>query len=411
MSDSKNFSLNTFFDIYRGLPCLYTAGEFALASSPLFREHRLRLYRQQTSLINRSDRQYITESYLIVKGRTPVMRLQTDFNHIPSFKERDKPGFLDHSEPGQPPVYLIPALAMRDGWVHGPLSALESLLQEPGAPDWPDCTYIQLPVAIHHAMVDLCMIRMTQAPLIDHIWLSTDYGASLGLTDGYMIRDDGQLYHTLFIPAERRMELYRALIWPRTRWEGSQSIMSLEQRLEKTRQGLLCSNAIAVDLVRAFGATPLADYMASYPEYFEELRQKFGEMATFQEAADRVFQFCMVYHTPEDCGEYIACLLLPLLSIYDGSAPVNQATQPVQKLLHHLFPSLLMGAAMAAGQPCLLRNTQLILNGLLEGKADKLQTTCWTLFRTCGPDERIVLLFRLFIEPFALLNQALKPCR
>ena len=88
-------------------------------------------------------------------------------------------------------------------------------------------------------------------------------------------------------------------------------------------------------------------------------------------------------------------------------------------LMRLAFPSLLMGAALATGQPCLLQNTQFILDDVLEGQADKLQTSCWTLanypFRLylldCDDDhpekqKNFNMLFHLFIQPFALLSQA-----
>ena len=396
MSNSKNFSLKTFFHTYRGLPNIYTAGELALVSSPLFREHGLRLYRKRTSLILNW---FLCVSYLIVKDHTPVLELRTDCDpdHI----------FFRGSRPGQLPICPIYDRDMKDGRVDKVLAQLEPLLQEPCTPSWPDCTYIPVSPTVHNTMAGLHMIREQNGG----IWLPTDYGNSLGLIDGYMIQDDGQPCHTLFIPSERTEELDRARAWPRAcREEEPQAVMPLEQRLKKARQGLPSSNAAAIELVRAFGAIPFADYTASYLDGAEELRAQFGEIATFQEAADKIYQFCMERHHPGDCGEYIACLIYPLVLIFDGTAPVNQATKPAQELLRLPFPSLLMGAAMASGQPCLLRNTQLLLDDVLDGNADNLQTTCRDLIHKicdCGKDAGTALLLRLFVEPFALLNQSL----
>ena len=386
--------------IYGELPGLYTAGEAALVSSPLFRIHRLRLYRQYVCFINR----HMQIQYMIVKSHIPVLVFRTGLFRNNNGHPTYSPGTAD-----QPPICLIYYKNMMQGQMNEVLTRLEPLLKRSNRLYRKRCDYVPVPPEHHETMARLHMIEKQT----DHIWFPTVYGDSLGLIDGYMTSAIGKPCHTFLIPPERVEGLYKAMTWDQTCREEPKAVMSLEQRLKQIRQGLPSNNASAVSSVKAFGAVPLADYMALYPDEAETLRQQFGEISTYQEAADRVCQVCLKSDSPDQASnsrDLIASLILPLIDS-DKMPPDNRAAQPAQKLMQQPFPSLLMGAAMDAGQPCLLQNTRLILNDIFAGEADKLQTSCKALIRHSGFRERSIeekcdMLFRLFVEPFALMNQS-----
>lgn len=86
----------------------------------------------------------------------------------------------------------------------------------------------------------------------------------------------------------------------------------------------------------------------------------------------------------------------------------------IEALLLEPFPSALLGAALYARQPCLLLNTRILLNWILDGDEAMLRSSCLTLLRKLCADirshdiketEGFVMFFRLLVEPFALMNQ------
>ena len=416
--------------------------EDALVSSPLFREHRLSLRRQLIYFIG--DASWMEIEYLIVKDHIPILKLQVSAFRL-TYGDRSIDGNLYVPGTADNPSWLViytKGKSLQDQ-VDDVTACLEPLLKSFDQPYRKRDTHVPVPQEYREAMARMCMIRMQT----DRIWSPTLYGASLGLIDGDQIQDDGQPCHTFFIPLERKAELDRALAWPGAcREEESQAVLSLEQRLKKARQGLPSSNASAIAPVRAFGALRLADCLAPFPKYAEKLRQRFGELGTFQEAADRIFQVCvsgdMSHPAMKDCMDLMLDLMVPILDtctmkdinlgFLNLGKPIKPARpssdihviETINTLMRLPFPSLLMGAAMASGQPGLLQNTQFILDDVLEGQADKLQTSCWTLanypLRThilthsaTNPEKQqnFNMLFHLFIQPFALLNRsaALQP--
>lgn len=390
---------------YGRLSGRHTALEAALASTPLFRSRRLRLYRQDIFLNPNRER----IDYLVVKDHVPVLKLI-----LSPWRTKDGRWYMPGTEDEPPLLVVYTKKPCLQDLVDDVTTHLEPLLKNPDTYQKRD-TYVPVPPEYHETMARLHMIQKQE----DHIWAPTGYGDWLGLMDGYIAWDGGKPCHTFFIPSERRDELYSAINWNQTCWEEPEheSGISLQQRLDKLRQGLPLNNASAIEMVRVFGAMPMADYMASDPETAEELSRRFGETATFQEAADKIFQF---YTSPNDCYdrmEFVAALVLPLFNIHEGKAPVNQATEPVQEFLHQPFPSVLMGAAMAATQPRLVWNTKLIQDMLKRGspyeKADKLLTTpCWKVLRSMNThseensEASIDIIVRLIVEPFALLHRA-----
>ena len=416
--------------IYGKLPGLYTAGETALADSPLFREHRLRLYRK---CVHFSCQSPLIQQYVAVKDHIPVLKFSLGL----FLNNNGHPSYL-RGTAHQPPKCLIYKKNMMQGQVDEVLAHLEPLLNRPNRPYRKRHVYIPVPSEYHKTMARLHMIEKQT----DHIWFPTAYGDSLGLLDGYMVSAAGKPCHTFVIRPDRMERLRKAMTWNQTCWEKPRAFMSVEERWEKLQQGLPSNNVSAVGPVKAFGAMPLADYMASNPKEAEKLHRKFGDISTYQEAADRVFQACQKANSAalvKHCRDLIAALIQPLLRA-DKLPADNLAAQPIQTLLRQPFPTPLMGAAIAAGQPCLLQNTRLILADFFKGNADKLQTSCLELtsnlidclkareryLKIEEIEERYLdteemegmylnaqeiedmynLLFLVFIEPFALLNQS-----
>lgn len=383
----------------------HTALETALVSTPLFRDHRLRLYRQDIFFLNPGWERI---DYLIVKDHVPVLKLI-----LSPWRPKNGDWYTPGNKDELPLLVVCTKKPSVQDMVNDVITHLEPLLKSCSRRCW-GSTYMPVPPEHHEDMARLHMIMKQE----DYIWVRTPYGASLGLIDGYMVTKRGKPCHTFFIQPWRWKELYVTINWSQTCWDEPETGISLAQRLEKARQGLPLSNARMIEEIRAFGAMPMADYMASDPEAAEELRQQFGETATFQEAADRVFEFCKGRNDRHDCMEFIAALCIPLINVREGKAPVNQAAKTVQELMRHSFPSVLKGAAMAARQPCLLRNIKFIRN-MLGNKL--LATTCWKAFYEAVKSDKedfeesscnsADLLFYLIVEPFAMLNRAaVYPC-
>lgn len=88
----------------------------------------------------------------------------------------------------------------------------------------------------------------------------------------------------------------------------------------------------------------------------------------------------------------------------------------VQAVLRQPFPSVLLGAALCAGQPYLLWNIQTFLSTLLNDDEAWMRRSCGVLLRKlCAANGAVVqdyitadVLFPLLVEPFALMNQLRK---
>lgn len=399
---------------YGRLSGRHTALETALVSTPLFREHSLHLYRQDIFFLSPSWERI---DYLIVKEHVPVLKFI-----LSPWRPKDSDWYTPGTK-DEPPLLVVCTKKPRlQDLVDDVTTHLEPLLKSRSRPYWKCDTYMPVPPEHHGDMARLHMIMKQE----DYIWARTPYGASLGLIDGYMVTKRGKPCHTFFIQPWRWKELYVAINWSQTCWDEPETGISLAQRMEKARQGLPLSNTRMIEEIRAFGAMPMADYMASDADSFELLRQQFGEMATFQEAADRVFEFCKGRSDRYDCMEPIAALCIPLINVREEKAPVNQAAKTVQELMRRPFSSVLTGAAMAARQPCLLRNIKFIRDMLrnifFDMKEDKLlATTCWKAFYEAAKSDEedfeesscnsADLFFYLIVEPFAMLNRAaVYPC-
>lgn len=86
---------------------------------------------------------------------------------------------------------------------------------------------------------------------------------------------------------------------------------------------------------------------------------------------------------------------------------------PVQALLRQPFSSILLGAALCAGQPYLLWNIRNFLNTHLSSYEPWLGCSCGVLLNWLrSPNGSVIqdtttanILFHLMVEPFALMNQ------
>lgn len=85
--------------------------------------------------------------------------------------------------------------------------------------------------------------------------------------------------------------------------------------MELADQGLLCDGDHAAGVAAALGAMPLAQLMADDPGNFQFLCRELGlrKDATYQEAADGVYQICMRKNMTEDdyCMDLIFTLAGP----------------------------------------------------------------------------------------------------
>lgn len=420
-----------------------TAGEIALVSSQLFRSHQLRLY-------HLSGREQKPSKYLVASRNAPVLIINLTYNRVQWGGGCEGQPWYIGGSPLILPMIWIPQENMKLGQVDDVLSYLEEMLEK----NWGDycgyefgldvrkpwdlycdypcdfyckkcpassakrslfqpvCDSIPIHEELHDTLAKLRMIRQ-QA---DHTWRPTVYGASLGLIDGYLDTGKDDPCHTFFFLPGCESRLQEAVDWIHTRGKYAPDSLTLAQRLILASQGLPGNYASTIELVRAFGAMPMADYMAASPDMAEKLRRQFGEMATYQEAADRLYRFCLASDGSKAnnkyCEELIVNLVLP---IFEASP------QPVQEFLRKPFPTVLMGTAMVSGQPCLLWNTEDILDKALDGNTDKRPTSCQTLLEEmlwyCADadgeimDDNVTgknyaVVFRLLVEPFALMNQA-----
>lgn len=100
----------------------------------------------------------------------------------------------------------------------------------------------------------------------------------------------------------------------------------------------------------------------------------------------------------------------------EGPAAAQGRSGAVTRLLQAPVPSVMLGAALTSGQPCLLWNAENLLNEIIKDDQTRFQTSSWTLLeallkliRSANPDVELngyVLLFHFLVEPFALMNRS-----
>lgn len=425
--------------IKAGIPETCTAGEIALASSQLFRSNHLRLYHLSGSEQNPSK-------YLVASRDAPVLIIGLTYDKAQWCGGYEGQPWYISGSPLILPVIWMPQENMKLGQVDDVLSYLEEMLEK----DWGDycgyelrmsakpwnlycdfpcdsyckecpassetrsryqsvCDSMPVHEELYDTLAKLHMIRQKA----DHSWRPTAYGTFLGLIDGYLDAGEGEPCHMLFLLPGCESKLQETMDWVQTHGAQDTASLTLAQRLKLVSLGLPGNAAGVVELVRAFGSMPLADYMAPCPGTVSKLREQFGEMATYQEAAGRLYHFCLESDgseaSNEHCMDLIAELILPIHNEAQANDASHPIPQPVQKLLRKPFPSILLGAAMATGQPCLLWNTEDILNTVLDGDKDR-PTSCLTLLQEmlwrADEQKAYTVLFRLLVEPFALMDQA-----
>ena len=254
---------------------IYAVGEAALASSDLFQEHGLRLYR-------RADLNGRQADYLISTAEVPVLYVMLNSSHW------SRSGV---TEDGQL-LFLLCRKDMLSGNVNPVLKYLQNMLKEglfPAASP-SDKRVNPIPPEDHARMAKLHMIRRRTG----FLWEPTQYGRSLGVIDGWLTADKGRPRHTFCLLPEYQGKLNAAMSWGCMRPGPPQAQLPWEQTLERVSQGLPRSESHAVSVVQAFGAMPLDDYMATYPIALKELRSQLqlSEGATYQEAANKLYQYC-----------------------------------------------------------------------------------------------------------------------
>lgn len=96
-------------------------------------------------------------------------------------------------------------------------------------------------------------------------------------------------------------------------------------------------------------------------------------------------------------------------ALRQAEASNGEDSQAIQQLLREPIPSILLGAALLSGQPCLLQNAQTIL----DNRQLKPGSSCWTLMvrilKELSDMEELqsyTTLFHLLVEPFAFMDQS-----
>lgn len=97
-----------------------------------------------------------------------------------------------------------------------------------------------------------------------------------------------------------------------------------------------------------------------------------------------------------------------------GGGRSSRTERAIGSLLLEPVPTVLLGAALVSGQPCLLWNAQTVLEEAMDGKTDWRRASGWTLMSKIVnkiasdsiEQEAAGWAFRFLVEPFALMNQS-----
>lgn len=286
-----------------------TAGELALVSSKLFQDHSLRLYRY--ICVNNES-----VEYMVVAEQASILGIKLVNNENTTL-------FRAGSAAGLP-ICQFPREHMRTGMVGKLLSVLSNLLNGPPQVRLPFPDVHLISVEQHAKMAKLHMIHRQE----DYIWEPTPYGLSLGVIDGYVDRGDGRPCHTFFVLPRYKSKLDIAMSWVQLPPAPFRSQLSWDQTLKRACRGLPRSDSHAASVVRDFASLPLSDYMASNEKELEVLRREFGELSTYQEAADHIFRLCMncdkTQTAQNRCIDLIFALSLPVFQA------LNTTKRPVR---------------------------------------------------------------------------------
>lgn len=291
-----------------GLLGTKAAGEIVLAASEPFRRYHLQMYREISMASTNVD-------YLVTKGEIPVLAIKLmEWIGGPECEDYRNQWKLDF------PLVLYPLKNMENGLMEEIISGLTDLLEDPYAEDgaavFPE-GIDPIPRKHHSEMVRMGMIRLRH----NRFWEPTRYGHSLGVVDGYLPAVSGKGYrHTLFILPQHKDRLAQALAWAKKSAAPSKTPLSWEQSRQLALQGLPRFEENGMRVVQDFASMPLAEFHTYQQKDWAVLGRelKLTHQATYQEAAERVFQFCMnsdgTFDYEERCMDLIFALTVPILT-------------------------------------------------------------------------------------------------
>lgn len=279
------------------------AGEIVLASSALFRTHRLRLYHELAF----NDQPM---NYLVATEDTALLGILLTDDRKAGCSENEFCGI---------PLLRLPRERMEQGMPQEVISRLTEILASQHQQSTSFQSRIEpVPVELHARMAALHMIQQKDG----HLWGPTSYGRSLGVMDGYLPSDEEERYcHTLFLFTPYKVQLDEALAFGQARGAPFRRTLSWAQTMLRASQGLPRSDGYAASIAQAFASMPLAEYMASSPKNLETLRGAFpldGD-ATYSEAAWHVFRVCADSDGTEEynlhCMSLIFALVQPMFAM------------------------------------------------------------------------------------------------
>lgn len=288
------------------------AGEIVLASSALFRAHRLRLYHELAF----NDQPM---NYLVATEDSALLGILLTDDSEACYSENERCGI---------PLLRLPWERMEQGMTQEVISRLTEILASQRQQSTPFQSRIApIPVKLHARMAALHMIQQEDG----HLWGPTSYGRSLGVMDGYLPPDEeGRYCHTLFLFTPYKVQLDEALAFGQARGTPFRRTLSWTQTLLRASQGLPRSDSYAAGIAQAFASMSLAEYMASSPKELKTLREEFplDGNASYCEAAWHVFRVCADSDGTEEynlrCMSLIFALVQPMFAMLNTiQRPIN----------------------------------------------------------------------------------------
>lgn len=291
----------------KGLLGTKAAGEIVLAASEPFHQYHLQMYRKISMAGTNVD-------YLITKGEIPVLAIKLmeriSGPECENYRNQWKINL---------PLVLYPLKNMENGLMEEIISGLTNLLEDPYAEDgavvFPE-GIDPIPRKHHSEMARMGMIQLRH----NRFWEPTRYGRSLGIVDGYLPAVSKKGYrHTLFILSQHKDRLAQALAWPEKSAAPSRTPLSWEQSRQLALQGLPRFEENGMRVVQDFASMPLAEFHTYQQKDWAVLDRELNltHQATYQEAAERVFQFCLnsdgTFDYEERCKDLIFALTAPIL--------------------------------------------------------------------------------------------------
>lgn len=321
-NDSHNCKKNVevFDPVPKNLHGTCAAGEIALAASSIARRFHLRLLREITisrehniceeeeNIFSRSNTDKQCFDYLLATEEAAVLGILLTNDRSVIYDEHDHSGV---------PVLRVPERDMEEGNVDSIVDRLTQTLacSSPRRQEeliMPLSMRIDpIPVDFHARMAGLHMIQQREG----HLWEPTAYGYSLGVREGYLppLMGGNRPLHTLFVLETQKAKLYEAMSWSQIRLKSAGTRYAWKEIMDRVNHGLPCSDAHAVNIVRAFSTMSFADYMAPCPKEHEHLRKALGEPATYQEAADRLYRLYVESERTKEDNERLMDLIYALI--------------------------------------------------------------------------------------------------